>query len=79
MTATSAGYFRRQVIAATSDHHGAAVRPSSLPGSIPVSVRTILVRKLLAGWEGKMVSLNYTSWNQTIAFIRRIDELRRVA
>jgi hypothetical protein len=47
------GYFRRQVIAATSARDGAAVRPSSLHGSIPVSVRTILVRKLLAGWEGE--------------------------
>jgi len=50
------GYFRRQVIAATSASDGAAVRPSSLHGSIPVSVRTILIRKLLAGWERKVVS-----------------------
>jgi hypothetical protein len=28
---------------------------------------------------GRVVSLNFTSWNQAIAFIRRIDELRRVA
>ena len=30
-----------------------AVRPSSLCGSIPVRVRTVLVRKLLAGRDGK--------------------------
>jgi hypothetical protein len=47
------GYFRRQVITATSASDGAAVRPSSLHGSIPVSVRTVLIRNLLAGWEGK--------------------------
>jgi hypothetical protein len=43
-------------IAATSARDGATVRPSVLHGSIPVSVRAILVRKLLAGWDGKVVS-----------------------
>ena len=47
------GYFGRQVIAVTSASDAAAVRPSSLYGSIPVSVRTVPVRKLLVGWDGK--------------------------
>ena len=73
------GYFRRQVIAATAARDGAAVRPSSLHGSTPVSVRTILVRELLAGWEGKVVDQNSASWNPLIRWLRQIDELSRVS
>src|SRR6185436_9602839 len=50
------GYLRRHVIAAASTGDAAAVRPRSLYGSIPVRVRTVLVRKLLAGRDGKVVS-----------------------
>ena len=70
------GYFRRQVIAATSARDVAAVRPSSLHGSIPVSVRTILVRKLLAEWEGKVVNLTFVSWNQIAIWLRRLEAFR---
>ena len=73
------GYFRRQVIAATSASHGAAVRPSSLHGAIPVSVRTLLIRKLLAGWEEKVVSQIFTSWNQLDGWLRQIERLRHAA
>jgi hypothetical protein len=52
------------VIAATSARNGAAVRLSLLHGSIPVNVRTILVRTLLAGWQGKVVSRIFASWNR---------------
>jgi len=53
--------------------------PRSLHGSIPVSVRTILIRKVLAGWEGKVVSLNFTSWNLMIVWLRQVDSLQRAA
>jgi hypothetical protein len=67
------------VIAAASVRNEAAARPSLRHGSIPVSVRTILVRKLLAAWEGKLVSLNFVSWNQTMGWIRAMDSLRQAA
>src|SRR5262245_5145616 len=57
----------------------AAVRPSSLHGSIPVSVRTVLVRKLLAGWDGKVVSRTFASWNWLEQWLRQIEGLRRLA
>src|SRR6185312_9093615 len=71
------GYFRRQVITATSASDGAAVRPSSLHGSIPVSVRTVLIRNLLAGWEGKSGDLFFTSWNRIGQWLRHVDGLRK--
>jgi len=73
------GYFRRQVITATSASDGAAVRPSSLHGSIPVSVRTVLIRNLLAGWEGKVVSRIFASWNQLEGWLRQVEVLRTAA
>ena len=73
------GYFRRQVITATSASDGAAVRPSSLHGSIPVSVRTLLIRRLLAGWEEKVVTLTFASWNQIREWLRGLDAIQRVA
>jgi hypothetical protein len=59
--------------------NGAAVRPSLLHGSIPVSVRTILVRKLLAGWEGKVVTQIFTSWNPLTSWLRQVERLRHAA
>jgi hypothetical protein len=66
-----------EVIAATSARDGAAVRPSLLHGSIPVSVRTILVRKLLAGWEGKVVTRIFASWNLICNWLTRLEGLGR--
>jgi hypothetical protein len=66
------GYFPRQVIATTPVFVRVRAR-----GSIPVSVRTLLVRKLLVGGEGKVVSQNFTSWNRIGEWLMRLDVLRR--